>query len=135
MISSAIMDSLPAVFGLQMIKKGHFTEEDDGTLTITEDCKFAVDIVEKDLPITIRERSIALVRKLAVREIYKKENKVDIKEAEDGYEITLHVSDVDKDFMILTLNVPTIAQSELIRDKFQQEPAKIYENLMNSIFE
>lgn len=119
----------------KMIKKEHFIEEEDGTLTITDDCKFAVDIVEKDLPITIREKSIALVRKLAVREIYKKENKVDIKEAEDGYEITLHVSDVDKDFMILTLNVPTIAQAELIRDKFQQDPAKIYENLMNSIFE
>lgn len=119
----------------KMIKKGHFIQDDDGVLTITEDCKFAVDIVEKDLPITVREKSIALVRKLAEREIYKKENKVEIKEAEDGYLITLHVSDVDKDFMILTLNVPTIAQAELIKEKFQQEPAKIYENLMNSIFE
>lgn len=119
----------------KMIKKDHFKEDEEGYLTITEDCKFAVDIVEKDLPITIRERSIALVRKLATREIYKKENKVEIVAADDGYEVTLHVSDIDKDFMVLKLNVPTMAQAELIREKFQQDPAKVYENLMNSLFE
>lgn len=119
----------------KMIKKGHFSEDENGYLVISEDCKFAVDIVEKDLPLTVREKSIALVRKLAAREIYKKENRVEIKEGEYGYEITLHVSDVDKDFMVLTLNVPTIAQAELIRDKFQEDPAKIYENLMNSLFD
>lgn len=119
----------------KMIKKEHFSEDGDGYLVITEDCKFAVDIVENDLPITIRERSIALVRKLAEREIYKKENKVEINEGADGYEITLHVSDVDKDFMILTLNVPTMAQAELIKERFQKYPAKVYENLMNSIFD
>ena len=119
----------------KMIKKGHFTEDENGYLIISEDCRFAVDIVEKDLPITIREKSIALVRKLATREIFKKENRVEIVEGESGYEITMHVSDIDKDFMVLTLNVPTIAQAELIRDRFQENPAKIYENLMNSLFE
>ncbi|MCM1115227.1 MAG: DUF4364 family protein [Clostridium sp.] len=119
----------------KMLNKEHFTVDEDGYLVISEDCKFAVDIVEKDLPITIRERSIALVRKLAVREIYKKENKVEITEENESYQITMHVSDVDRDFMKLTLNVPTMAQAELIKEKFQQNPAKIYENLMNSIFE
>lgn len=119
----------------KMLKKGHFTEDENGFLTASNDCKFAVDIVENDLPITIREKSIAAVRKLAVREIYKKENKAEIIEGEDGYEVTLHVSDLNKDFMVLTLNVPTMAQAELIREKFQSEPAKIYENLMNSLFE
>lgn len=118
----------------KMIKKGHFIEDEQGYLTITRDCKFAVDIVEKDLPITIRERSIALVRKIAAEEIYKKENKVEINKVDDGYEITMHVSDIDKDFMVLTLRVPTIAQAELIKEKFQQKPAKIYENLMTSLF-
>lgn len=119
----------------KMIKKGHFVVDQDGFLVITTDCKFAVDIVENDLPITIRERSIALVRKLAAREIYKKENKVEITEGENGYEITLHVSDIDRDFMRLTLSVPTAAQAELIKEKFSHNPAGVYENLMNSIFD
>ena len=119
----------------KMLKKGHFTEDENGYLNISSDCKFAVDIVEKDLPITIREKSIELVRKLAKLEISKKENKVEINEKNGQYEITMCVSDIDKDFMKLTLYVPTIAQAEQIRDKFQENPAKIYENLINSIFE
>lgn len=119
----------------KMIKKGHFTENENGYLKISKDCKFAVDIVEKDLPITIREKSIELVRKLAEREINKKENRVEIKEQKNSFEITMHVSDIDKDFMVLTLNVPTMAQAELIRDKFQQNPTEIYQNLINSIFQ
>lgn len=119
----------------KMIKKGHFTEDSNGNLVITEDCRFAVDIVEKDLPITIRERSIELVRKLAAREISKKENRVEIEKTDKGVSVTLHVSDINSDFMVLTLNVPTMAQAELIKEKFQQKPTEVYQNLINSIFE
>nr|MDE6862821.1 DUF4364 family protein [Eubacterium sp.] len=118
----------------KMIKKGHFKENENGYLEISKDCKFAVDIVEKDLPITIREKSIEMVRRLAEREINKKENKVEIVPENGYFKITMHVSDIDKDFMVLSLNVPTMAQAELIRDKFQQNPTEIYQNLINSIF-
>lgn len=118
----------------KMIKKGHITENEDGTLSITADCRFLVDIVENDLPLTIREKSIEMVCKLAEVEINKRENKVSIDKMENGYKVTLHVSDVDSDFMVLTLNVPTEAQAVVIKEKFQQKPTEVYKNLMNSIF-
>lgn len=119
----------------KMIKKGYIIENEDSTLSITADCRFLVDIVENDLPITIREKSIELVRKLAAVEINKKENKVTIDKNENGYSVTLHVSNIDSDFMVLTLNVPTEAQAVVIKEKFQQKPAEVYQNLMNSIFQ
>lgn len=118
----------------KMIKKGYIIENDDDTLSITADCRFLVDIVENDLPITIREKSIELVRKLAALEINKKENKVTVEKADKGYSVTMHVSDIDSDFMILTLNVPTEEQAFMIKDKFLQDPAGIYKNLIDSIF-
>lgn len=118
----------------KMIKKGHIIENEDGTLSITADCRFLVDIVENDLPLTIREKSIEMVCKLAEVEINKKENKVSIDKTENGYKVTLHVSDIDSDFMVLTLNVPTEAQAVVIKEKFQQKPTEVYKNLMNSIF-
>ena len=118
----------------KMVKKGHIIENSDGTLSITDNCRFLVDIVENDLPLTIREKSIEMVSKLAEVEINKKENKVSIEKTESGYKITLHVSDVDSDFMVLTLNVPTEAQAVVIKEKFQQKPTEVYMNLMNSIF-
>jgi len=48
--------------------------------------------------------------------------------------ITMHVADGSKDFMVLKLNVPSIEEAELIKDKFLDDPVKIYNNLINSIF-
>lgn len=118
----------------KMIKKGHIVENEDGTLSVTADCRFLVDIVENDLPLTVREKSIEMVNRLAAVEINKKENKVSIEKTKSGYKVTLHVSDIDSDFMVLTLNVPTEAQAVVIKEKFLQDPAGVYENLMNSIF-
>lgn len=118
----------------RMIKSGKISQDSEGYLTITEKSRFSVEIVENDLPITIREKSIELVRKIAKREINKKENKVAIEQSANGFKVTLHVSDVDSDFMTLSLFVPTKAQAEMIKEKFLQSPAAIYENLMNSLF-
>lgn len=118
----------------KMQNKGYIKENDDGTLGITADCQFLVELVENDLPITIRERSIELVRRLAALEVNKKENKVTIEKDNEKFKITLHVSDIDSDFMELKLYVPTEAQAVLIKERFEENPARVYENLINSIF-
>ena len=119
----------------KMTKKGYIKEDEDSFLTITEDCRFLIDLVENDLPLTIRERSVELVSKLAVLDINKKENKVVIEKSDKGYSVTMHVSDIDCDFMELKLYVPSEAQAVVIKEKFEENPAKVYENLINSIFE
>lgn len=118
----------------KMIKKGNIIEDSNGYLSATDKCKFSVEIVENDLPLSVRRKSVELVRKLAVLEINKKENKVSIEKADGKYKITLHVSDIGSDFMSLSLYVPTEAQAEVIKNKFIANPARVYENLMNSIF-
>lgn len=119
----------------KMIKLGNFTEDEDGYLHISDDCRYSVDLVEKDLPITIREKAVELVRKTVKFEINKKENKTEIAKEGKQFKITMHVSDRNSDFMVLSLFVPTQAQAEVIRDKFQAHPAEVYETLINSIFE
>ncbi|MCH5315204.1 MAG: DUF4364 family protein [Eubacterium sp.] len=118
----------------RLTKSGKITQDSDGHLAITEKSRFIVDIVENDLPITIRQKSIELVRKIAKIEINQKENNVTIEKSDNDFKVTLRVSDVDSDFMALTLFVPTMAQAETIKEKFLQNPVAIYENLMNSLF-
>ncbi len=118
----------------RLIKKGYIKETSEGYLNINGDCRLLVEIVENDLPLTIREKSIELVSKFAAMDINKKENKVTIEEKNGGYKITMHVSDIDSDFMTLSLYVKTETQALVIKEKFQQNPAGIYENLMDSIF-
>jgi hypothetical protein len=118
----------------KQIKVGNLTEDADGFIGITDKCRQSVEIVETDLPYTIREKSVELVRKLAKEEIYRKENKVEIEPCSGQFRVTMHVSDKDSDFMVLSLIVPTEAQAEVIKDKFLTHPSEVYENLINGIF-
>ena len=86
------------------------------------------------MPKTIREKSIATVSKLASREIYKKQIHSEIEECENGFRVTLHVNDKEQDFMSLTLYVASKEQAVLIKEKFTNDPVKVYNSLINSIF-
>ena len=119
----------------KLIKNGIILEDENGYLIATKECQRATEIVEKDLPLSIREKSIKLSTKLAVSELYRKENKVEIVEENDSFCVILHVTDKDKDYMVLKLTVPTITQAETVKEKFLADPVKIYDNLISSIFE
>lgn len=119
----------------KLLKKGYIKETSDGYLEINGDCKFLIEMVENDLPLTIRERSVELVTKFATMEVNKKENKVTIEKENDTYKITMHVSDIASDFMELSLYLKSRQQAEVVKEKFQQHPADVYKNLMNSIFD
>ncbi|MBR7072543.1 MAG: DUF4364 family protein, partial [Eubacterium sp.] len=58
----------------KLIEAGTITEAEDGALTLNANAKESIDLVEKDLPFTVRERSIHLVQKILAKETYKKEN-------------------------------------------------------------
>ncbi len=118
----------------RMIKNGVIKEEEDGALVL---CKGQneVDLIEKDLPLTIRDRSIKLCQKIIAREKYKRDNLVDIEQTDNGYKVNLKISDTNADFMTLSLFAPTIEQAELIKAKFITDPIKVYDNLIDSIFD
>ena len=72
-------------------------ENEDGTLYLSKDNENAIDLVEKDLPLSVREKAIHICQKLIAKAYFKKENKVDITEIKNGYNITLRVSDNDSE--------------------------------------
>ena len=93
-----------------------------------------IALIEKDLPLTIRQRSIKACQKVIARESYKRENKVICEQVDGGYKVHLKVSDNTTDFMNLELFAVTDTQAELIKDKFISDPATVYETLIDAIF-
>lgn len=93
-----------------------------------------IALIEKDLPLTIRQRSIKACQKVIARESYKRENKVICEQVDGGYKVHLKVSDNTTDFMNLELFAVTDTQAELIKDKFISDPAAVYETLIDAIF-
>lgn len=118
----------------KMIKTDNLVEGEDGYLSVTDKCAFNVEVLENDLPITIREKAVELAAKTARLEIYKKENKATVEKDGDKYKVTLHVSDKNCDFMVLCLYFPSEVQAQVVKEKFQTHPSEVYENLINSIF-
>lgn len=118
-----------------LIKNGTISEDKDGALSLSVKHPEAIELVEHDLPLTIREKSIELCQKIIAKEIYKRENKVEVEKTDAGYNVILHVNDDQIDYMKLTLYAPTIEQAELIKDKFITNPVKVYQKLIDGIFE
>ncbi len=135
MMRGEIANYFETVNAIKKLKqKGMITEDSQGYLHPGDGCKNLVDLVENDLPYTIRKKSIEISRKLAVRETFEKENKVDIKKHSDYYSVTMHLADGDKEFMALTLNLPTAAQAETVKDSYYNNPVKIYNTVIDALF-
>lgn len=64
---------------LQKIKeKGLFTVNEQGFLKPANNCEYFVELVENELPYTMRKRAVELAAKLAVKELYRQENEVEV---------------------------------------------------------
>ncbi|MGN0523322.1 MAG: DUF4364 family protein [Eubacterium sp.] len=119
----------------KLVKSNTVIKDENGVLSLNEKDKSLIELIEKDLPLTVRERSIKLCQKIIAKETYKRENKVEITEEKNGYTVKLHISDNDIDYMELKLFAASKDQAELIKDKFITNPVSVYNNLISSIFE
>ncbi len=119
----------------KLVRNKTVNKTEDGVLSLNDNDKSLIDLVEKDLPLTIRQRSIKLCQKIMAKETYKRENKAEIINTENGYAVNLYISDKDVNYMELKLYAATMEQAEMIKDKFITNPIAVYENLINSIFE
>lgn len=118
----------------KLINSGTIIETEDGMLCMKKQDANEVELIEKDLPLTVRERCIKACQKIIARETYERENKVSIEKTDCGYKVILNVSDKDTDFMSLTLFAPTEEQALIIKEKFISDPVKVYETLTEAIF-
>lgn len=117
-----------------LIRDGIIDEQENGTLHLSNKGASSVEFLEDSLPKTVREKSIGAVMKLAAREMYKKQTRCTVEKAENGWRVILHVNDQENDFMTLTLYTASKEQAVVIQEKFTDDPVKVYNNLIQSIF-
>ncbi len=118
----------------KLIKSGTLLENGDGALSLNKNTGADIELVEKDLPYTVRERSIRLVQKIIAKEKYRRENEAKIVKTDNGYDVILNISDGDTEYMKLKLFATTIEQAEMMKEKFLTNPANVYEAVISGIF-
>ena len=118
----------------KLLKAGTIKQNEDMTLHMDNTEIDEIDLIEKDLPFTVRQNSIKACQKIIAKESFKRENTADIIKTDNGYKVILSVSDNEIDFLRLELFAVSITQAEIIRDKFISNPVKVYDTLIESIF-
>ena len=118
----------------KLLKAGTIKQNEDMTLYMDDTEIDEIDLIEKDLPFTVRQNSIKACQKIIAKETFKRENTAEIIKTENGYKVILSVSDNEIDFLRLELFAVSITQAEIIREKFISNPVKVYDTLIESIF-
>lgn len=118
-----------------LIKYKNIFEDENGNLTLNEISKNSISEIENELPFTIREKATEICQKLIIREIYKKENEVKIIPHGTGFYVDCSImSEKNEDMLSFRLFVTSSLQAEIVREKFFDNPTKIYENIIDSLF-
>lgn len=105
-------------------------ENGEEQLSLTETGLAAAKAFEHSVPLTIREKGIEVSGSFFSNKRIMEENYVEIEQVQDGYQITLVVSDVGSDLMRLTLFAPGIKQCENIRQAFLKNPVAAYQSVL-----
>lgn len=135
MSENGIANYFEVANAIDKLKKNNtLIENENGALSLNKNTGANIELVEKDLPYTIREKSIRLVQKIIAKEKFRRENKAEIVKTEQGYNVNLNISDEKTEFLNLTLFAASIEQAEMIKEKFISNPANVYETVINGIF-
>lgn len=116
-----------------LVKTGHLTietVEGERCYVATELAVGTADTLARDLPPVIREKAVTAVeRSIHLRES-RAQNRVDVKKVQDGYLLTMTITDVGSDLLTATLLVPDKETCGKISQRFVEDPVLIYKGIV-----
>lgn len=83
----------------------------------------------KDLPPAVRERATGALERILTLVRRQRENRVEIREVEDGWQVSLTIPDIGSDLLSLTIFMPTRRECESIRRRFLNDPMLTYKGV------
>ena len=107
--------------------------EEKQILSATEIGKSAVEVVENDLPKTVKEKAVKSAIKFITIERNERENDVKITQVSDGYKVSFSMNDGDTNLMELAMFVPDSSQAQKLKDNFIEDPARVYSTILASL--
>lgn len=107
--------------------------DDKEFLSITDLGRGACEVVEKDLPKTVREKAVKSALKLMTLEKNERDNDVKIEPSDNGYTISFTMKDKDTVLMELSMFVGDSEQADKLKANFIEDPARVYSTILASL--
>lgn len=114
-----------------LIECGSIIKNENDEVIIGEGGIIAADTLYSKLPITVRERAMSAALKLIARKKIERENEVTIQKRDNGYYVECRTKDGDGSMMCIGLATSDEEQARTIRDRFLDNPSRIYTGLIN----
>lgn len=108
-------------------------KEDDDYFSITEEGISVADKLQTEIPITAREKALAVAFSVVTRERLKGSVNYSIEKAVNGYYVTLTVYDGDELMMETKLFSADSLQAQLAGENFMKHPEKLYEGIIDAL--
>ena len=110
-----------------LVAQGNVTQDGAGNFTVTPAGREIARSLDAALPLSVRDKALEAAYALLSQAKVERENQVEVRKTNKGYQITCHISGGDMDLMAVSLYAPDKAQMELIKKRFYQDPEGIYQ--------
>lgn len=104
--------------------------ENNEFCTASETAKLIAKQLDTALPPVVRDKAVAAAIRLLAQAKRERENKVEIKKSERGYDVSCHISGGDMELMNFTLHVPDMYQAQMVKSQFHCAPETVYRMLL-----
>ncbi len=100
--------------------------------TVTKQGKACAGELETAIPLAVRERAVKRAAGLLAKAKAAHENKIEIQKEQGQYVISMTIPDGDRELMTLRLGVADSLQANYIKEKFLENPGKIYQEILKA---
>ena len=116
-----------------LLQLGHIHKDNENYLSLSNSGRQIVEQLNLTLPLSVRDRALKSALRLLSRTKNEKENRVDIEEISEGYQVHCHISGGSINLMTISLYVPDQRQALLVKEQFHKDPGTIYEMLLAAL--
>ena len=105
----------------------------DELITLTARAELDIGLLERDLPRSVKEKTLKSAHMILQRERIEKESIVEVKALDHGYHVTFTVNDMDTELLKLTVYVADEDQIEISKRNFYNKACEIYSGIISSL--
>lgn len=113
-----------------LFENGHIEKRDDDCYAITESGRNIANTLKTSVPLSVRDKTYALAVRMLSRIKYTEETKIDITPSGNGFNIRCAVVEGESELMSVGLYVGDKAQAMNIKERFLEDPTKVYSGII-----
>lgn len=117
-----------------LVELGNLSEDKETELlSCTADGKLIAESLYRSLPLSVREKALAVGLQIVSRKKSERQNSVELLENGNGYLVKCNIMDGERVMMSTALYVPNEEYAKVVRERFLNEPEKLYRLVLNQL--